>query len=131
MSDKPEVVAWICQHEDTGTVDFVDTQQIEWGFEKNNPRIQVIAPLIRLSDHEAAIAADKARIDELERSSIALINAAKALRKETPSMSCECFHHSKADRHESDEECPPFERWCVAALNLNKALAQQGKGGGE
>ena len=71
--------------------------------------------------------ADKARILELERSSIALINAAKAFRKETPSMSCECFHHSKADRHESDEECPPFERWCLASLNLTKAILQQEK----
>ena len=38
-------VAWMFQHEDTGLIDFVDTQQVEWGFEKNNPRWQKIGPV--------------------------------------------------------------------------------------
>jgi hypothetical protein len=42
---EPEPVAWIFQHEDTGQTDCVDNQQVEWGFEKNNPRWQKIAPL--------------------------------------------------------------------------------------
>jgi len=42
---KPEPVAWLFQHEETGLTDCIDTQQVEWGFEKNNPRWQKIAPL--------------------------------------------------------------------------------------
>ncbi len=40
-----EPVAWMFQHEDTGLIDFVDTQQVEWGFEKNNPRWQKFGPV--------------------------------------------------------------------------------------
>jgi hypothetical protein len=40
-----EPVAWMFQHEDTGLIDYVDTQQVEWGFEKNNPRWQKIGPV--------------------------------------------------------------------------------------
>jgi len=40
-----ETVAYMYQHEDTGEIGFVDQQQLEWGFEKNNPRLQVIGPL--------------------------------------------------------------------------------------
>lgn len=43
--DEPEPVAWLFQHEETGLTDCIDTQQVEWGFEKNNPRWQKIAPL--------------------------------------------------------------------------------------
>jgi hypothetical protein len=43
--DADEPVAWMFQHEDTGLIDFVDTQQVEWGFEKNNPRWQKIGPV--------------------------------------------------------------------------------------
>jgi hypothetical protein len=40
-----EPVAWLFQHEETGLTEIVDTQQVEWGFEKNNPRWQKISPL--------------------------------------------------------------------------------------
>jgi hypothetical protein len=40
-----EPLAWMFQHEDTGLIDYVDTQQVEWGFEKNNPRWQKIGPV--------------------------------------------------------------------------------------
>jgi hypothetical protein len=40
-----EPVAWLFQHEETGLTECVDTQQVEWGFEKNNPRWQKVAPL--------------------------------------------------------------------------------------
>jgi hypothetical protein len=43
--EQGEPVAWMFQHEDTGLTDFVDAQQVEWGFEKNNPRWQKIGPL--------------------------------------------------------------------------------------
>lgn len=42
---KHEPVAWLFQNEETGLTECVDTQQVEWGFEKNNPRWQKIAPL--------------------------------------------------------------------------------------
>jgi hypothetical protein len=42
---EPEPVAWMFQNEETGLIECIDTQQVEWGFEKNNPRWQKIAPL--------------------------------------------------------------------------------------
>jgi hypothetical protein len=42
---EPAPVAWLFQHEETGLTDCIDTQQVEWGFEKNNLRWQKIAPL--------------------------------------------------------------------------------------
>lgn len=42
-----EPVAWEFQHEETGLIDFVDPQQVEWGFEKANPRWQKIGPVYR------------------------------------------------------------------------------------
>ena len=42
-----EPVAFEFQHEDTGLIDFVDPQQVEWGFQKNNPRWQLIGPVFR------------------------------------------------------------------------------------
>ena len=44
-AEKQEPVAWLFQNEETGLTECVDTQQVEWGFEKNNPRWQKIAPL--------------------------------------------------------------------------------------
>ena len=38
-------VAWIFQHEETGQTMCVDAQQVEWGFEKGNPRLKKIDPL--------------------------------------------------------------------------------------
>lgn len=38
----PEPDSYMFQHEETGLVDFVDRQQVEWGYEKNNPRWQRI-----------------------------------------------------------------------------------------
>lgn len=34
-----EPVGYFFQHEDTGQMMSVDVQQVEWGFEKNNPRL--------------------------------------------------------------------------------------------
>src|SRR5690554_5410683 len=42
-----EVVAVEYQHEDTGQIGYVDLQQVEWGFFKNNPRLQEIGPVFR------------------------------------------------------------------------------------
>jgi hypothetical protein len=45
LPEDAKAVAWLFQHEDTGLTDCIDNQQVEWGFEKNNPRWQKIAPL--------------------------------------------------------------------------------------
>jgi hypothetical protein len=45
LEAKDEPVAWMFQHEETGRTMCVDAQQLEWGFEKNNPRLKKIAPL--------------------------------------------------------------------------------------
>lgn len=44
-AEKQEPVAWMFQHEETGRTMCVDAQQVEWGFEKSNPRLKKIAPL--------------------------------------------------------------------------------------
>ncbi len=44
---KPEPEAWMYQHEETGQIGFIDTWQVEQGFEANNPRLQIICPLYR------------------------------------------------------------------------------------
>jgi hypothetical protein len=74
---------------------------------------------------EASRAADKARIDELESALGILTKAVKELRAATPLLHCELFHHKRLDQHSSDAECPPFERWCVAAMAVTEALAKQ------
>jgi len=48
---EPEPVAWTYQHEDTGLTMCVLTQQVEPGFEKNNPRWQKSTPLYTAPPH--------------------------------------------------------------------------------
>jgi hypothetical protein len=43
-------VAWMYQHKETGVTGFADEQQIEWGFEKNNPRLQRVCALYPIPD---------------------------------------------------------------------------------
>jgi hypothetical protein len=40
-----EPYGYAFQHEETGLQQVVDVQQIEWGFEKNNPRWQKLGPV--------------------------------------------------------------------------------------
>ena len=42
-----EPVGYIFQHEDTGRTMCVEAQQVEWNFEKNNPRLFKVGPLYR------------------------------------------------------------------------------------
>jgi hypothetical protein len=44
-----EPVAWMFQHDETGQTMCVDAQQVEYGFEKGNPRLKKIAPLYTTS----------------------------------------------------------------------------------
>lgn len=53
-----EPEAWLFQHEDTGQVHFVEVTQVEWGFEKNNPRLQKICPLYRHPPEVEALQAE-------------------------------------------------------------------------
>ena len=43
-------IGYLYQHEDTGMTTSVDVQQVEWGFEKNNPRFTLIGPLHKPAD---------------------------------------------------------------------------------
>ena len=38
----PAPDSYLFQHDETGQTMFVDSQQVEWGFEKNNPRLHKI-----------------------------------------------------------------------------------------
>jgi len=49
----PEPEAYLFQHEETGITQFVDGQQVEWGFEKNNPRLQKIGGVYTESQMQA------------------------------------------------------------------------------
>ncbi|MDD2711349.1 MAG: hypothetical protein PHU77_00375 [Simplicispira sp.] len=52
---KPGV--YLFQHEETGLTQFVDAQQVEWGFEKNNPRLKNIGPVFTAAQVQAMLAA--------------------------------------------------------------------------
>lgn len=52
-----EVVAHMYQHDETGLIGFVDQQQVDWGFEKNNPRLQLCGPLMTVAQHNRIVAA--------------------------------------------------------------------------
>lgn len=57
-AQEPDCIGWLFQHEETGLTQVVEAQQVEWGFEKNNPRRQKIhavyaapqAPAAQLDD---------------------------------------------------------------------------------
>ena len=42
LPELPEPDSFLFQHDETGNTMFVDAQQVEWGFEKNNPRLHKI-----------------------------------------------------------------------------------------
>jgi hypothetical protein len=52
-----EVVAHMYQHDETGRIGFVDQQQVDWGFEKNNPRLQLCGELMTVAQHNRIVAA--------------------------------------------------------------------------
>jgi len=62
--------AWLFQHEETGLTQCVDHQQVEWGFERNNPRWQKIRPLYvhpaPADDRVRELEEDRARLDWLD-----------------------------------------------------------------
>ena len=60
---KIEPYGYAFQHEETGLEQVVDVQQVEWGFEKNNPRWQKIGPVYP----ESALTALTEERDRIER----------------------------------------------------------------
>lgn len=58
-----EVVVHMYQHEETGLIGFVDQQQVDWGFEKNNPRLHLCGPLMTVAQHNRIMAAAKPEAD--------------------------------------------------------------------
>ena len=60
-----EVVAHMWQHEETGRIGFVDRWQFENGFAVGNPRLRIIAHLVRLSSADKIIAGKDAEIEQL------------------------------------------------------------------
>lgn len=59
--EEVEVVAHMWQHDETGRVGFVDQQQVDWGFEKNNPRLHLCGPLMTVAQHKRIVAQLAAR----------------------------------------------------------------------
>ena len=41
-AELPEPESYLFQHDETGLTQFVDAQQVEWGFQQNNPRLRRI-----------------------------------------------------------------------------------------
>lgn len=58
MNEQMKPVAWMFQHEETGVISIVDTQQVEWGFEKNNPRWLKIGPLYAIPDTHRVVSVE-------------------------------------------------------------------------
>jgi hypothetical protein len=50
-----EPIGYLFQHEETGLTTVVDVQQVEWGFEKNNPRHQNIGPVYTTPPAQPAV----------------------------------------------------------------------------
>jgi len=61
-------VAWIFQHEETGRINFADEQQIEWGFEKNNPRLQRVCALYAIPDTHRVVPVELLHAIEIDLS---------------------------------------------------------------
>lgn len=80
---KPET--WMFQHEETGSIYYVDEWQVKNSFEKNNPRLQKIAQMYSIKSGYALVpvepteimiaAGDKALTDSKETDSDAILRA--------------------------------------------------------
>lgn len=54
-----ELLGYTFQHEEIGIITFVDTQQVKWGFEDNNPRLIKCDAIYKHSDEDDKILAEK------------------------------------------------------------------------
>ena len=64
-AENQEPVAWMFQHDETGRMTFVETQQIEWGWEKNNPRYTKIGPLYTTPQQRTWVELTKQQYDDI------------------------------------------------------------------
>jgi hypothetical protein len=100
----PEPDSFLFQHDETGLTQFVDAQQVEWGFEKNNPRWK------RVSE---AFTADQLRAYGDQRANAALEEAAK-LRKLIADHNDECVRMCDSRFANGPTQCPmrAYNRQC-------------------
>jgi len=111
MSDKPKVVAWGSFYKGTmQDFGYNEKATMEMTMLDFHGRKLDVYPLIRLSDHEASRAADKARIKDMERL-LRKIHSDLLMRAEIETDGAKVINLSNG-------------LWCRVA-----ALAQQGKGG--
>jgi len=70
--DSIKPIAYLFQHEETGRTQCIEAQQVEWGFEKNNPRWRNCGPLYAapygplVGLIAAAAKRAQCRVDEIE-----------------------------------------------------------------
>jgi hypothetical protein len=76
-----EPYGYAYQHEDTGLQQVVDIQQVEWGFEKNNPRWERIGPVYFHPPSVAAAETEIARLEKLNAELHKELDAANATRE--------------------------------------------------
>jgi hypothetical protein len=76
MTEDRKIVAYLFQHEDTGVTIFEDAQQVEWGFEKSNPRWQKICPIYSPKYTEGL----ESRVKELEEKIVQMEEEAEIIR---------------------------------------------------
>ena len=63
----PTPDSYLFQHEETGATQYVDSQQVEWGFEKNNPRLQRIGGAFTEAQMRAYVDTDRAMRAQADR----------------------------------------------------------------
>lgn len=56
----PEAEDFMYQHEETGITGYIDAQQVEWGFFKNNPRLHKVHGVYNEAKMRAYVDADRA-----------------------------------------------------------------------
>ena len=89
----PEPDSYLFQHDETGQTMFVDSQQVEWGFEKNNPRLHKIGGAFTEKQfQEFARQAQYLRGDEIEAAMPTMREYARKNQK----------HHFSTDGTEQD-----------------------------
>jgi hypothetical protein len=71
-AQKQEPVAWMFQHEETGRTICVDAQQLEWGFEKGNPRLKKVAPLYTTPPQRTWLGLTDVELSDLSASGLSL-----------------------------------------------------------
>ena len=63
--DGLKVVGYFFQHEETGNVMSVDAQQVDWGFEANNPRLHRVCALADYDKAQAIIDGLRGEVERL------------------------------------------------------------------